>query len=272
MVDWLKRVLGTGWEVMPAGGLTGDAYIATKNNERLFLKRNSSPFLAVLSAVGIVPKLIWTKRMENGDVITAQEWLDARELKPLEMQHHQVAELLRKIHHSSELLHMLMRMGKKPVTSDESFINMSERLDSTDLITKYDDVRIAMRYLEQLLPITGEQKLVVCHGDLNHNNLLLTNKGSLYLVDWENAIIADPVTDYGMVLKWYIPKENWNDWLRNYGIAKDEHLIKRMYWYLLLDGLNYLSWHSERNEPIKVMDRLKDLNELNEYIGTSILN
>ena len=272
MVDWLKRVLGNGWEITPAGGLTGDAYIAAKNNERLFLKRNSSPFLAVLSAVGIVPKLIWTRRMENGDVITAQEWLNGRELKPVEMQHHKVAEILAKIHHSSELLHMLMRMGKKPVTTDASFAIMRDRLIGTDLVTAYDDIRLALSYLERLLPITRDQSQVVCHGDLNHNNLLLTNEGSLYLVDWENAVIADPVTDYGMVLQWYVPKENWNDWLDNYGLSKDKRLIERMYWYLLLDALNYLSWHRERNEPEKVMERLQDLNELNEHIGTSILN
>jgi len=76
MNEWLEKAVGKGWQLKPAGGLTGDAYIATKDNRKLFIKRNSSPFLAVLSAVGIVPKLIWTKRMENGDVITAQEWLE----------------------------------------------------------------------------------------------------------------------------------------------------------------------------------------------------
>ncbi|KHF29242.1 hypothetical protein LR68_02030 [Anoxybacillus sp. BCO1] len=80
-----------------------------------FLKRNSSPFLAVLSAEGIVPKLVWTKRMENGDVITAQQFLQARELKPHDMTSKQVAQLLRKIHRSKELLAMMERLGKKPL-------------------------------------------------------------------------------------------------------------------------------------------------------------
>lgn len=144
VVDWLKQVLGKDWKVTPAGGLTGDAYVAEKDNKRLFIKRNSSPFLAVLSAEGIVPKLIWTKRMENGDVITAQKWLDGRELKPAEMQHHKVAELLRKIHHSSELLHMLMRLGKKPVTSDDSFEMIKQRLATVDILSKNEDVSLAL--------------------------------------------------------------------------------------------------------------------------------
>jgi thiamine kinase-like enzyme len=62
-VNWLEQLLGSEWELSPAGGATGDAYFAQREGQKLFLKRNSSPFLAVLSAEGIVPKLVWTKRL-----------------------------------------------------------------------------------------------------------------------------------------------------------------------------------------------------------------
>ena len=78
----MEHLFGQDWEIVPAGGATGAAYFAQHEEQRLFLKRNSSPFLAVLSAEGIVPKLVWTKRLENGDVITAQQWMSGRELKP----------------------------------------------------------------------------------------------------------------------------------------------------------------------------------------------
>ena len=74
-MEWLEQLLGEEWKVIPAGGATGDAYIAHNEQHKLFLKRNSSPFLAVLSAEGIVPKLLWTRRLTNGDVISAQKWL-----------------------------------------------------------------------------------------------------------------------------------------------------------------------------------------------------
>ncbi|APC47977.1 phosphotransferase family protein [Virgibacillus halodenitrificans] len=271
MVDWLKRILGEDWKVAPAGGLTGDAYHAVKGNQRLFLKRNSSPFLAVLSAEGIVPKLIWTKRLENGDVITAQEWLEGRELKPQEMQNDRVAKLLQKIHHSSELLHMLMRLGKKPVTSDEGFAVIKQNIGRIEGIHRYPAVEEALYYLDFLLPETRGQDLVVCHGDLNHNNVLLTDEGNLYLIDWDNALIADPVIDYGMVLKWYIPMKDWDTWLNKYGVANNQQLYRRMFWYLLLDSLHYLIWHYDRKETWKVMERLTDLQELNEQVRMTIL-
>src|SRR5699024_8153237 len=113
MVNWLTNILDKEWIIRPAGGLTGDAFIAKKGDKRLFLKRNSAPFLAILSAQGLVRKLIWTKRMENGDGITAQEWLEGRKLRPEEMKSMQLFSMLRKVHQSSELLHMLMRLGKK---------------------------------------------------------------------------------------------------------------------------------------------------------------
>ncbi|MFA1820270.1 phosphotransferase [Virgibacillus oceani] len=271
MVDWLKRVLGNDWDVTPAGGLTGDAYLAAKNEERLFLKRNSSPFLAVLSAEEIVPKLIWTKRMENGDVITAQEWVEGRELKQSEMREQKVAELIRKIHDSQELLYMLMRLGKTPLSAHTQFEFVKKRLDSSNLINGYHEVHTALLYLEELLQVTEEQTPVVCHGDLNHNNLLMAKEDNLYLVDWDNARIADPVVDFGMVLKWYIPKEEWNDWLKKYGLINETNLYERMYWYLMLDTLQYVSWHSERNEPFKVTERLRDLQELNVHVKSFIL-
>ncbi|MFD6443364.1 phosphotransferase, partial [Peribacillus sp. NPDC060186] len=84
-MNQLEHLLGQEWDISPAGGATGEAFIAEKDGQKLFLKRNSSPFLAVLSAEGIVPKLMWTKRLENGDVITAQHWMEGRELSQQEM-------------------------------------------------------------------------------------------------------------------------------------------------------------------------------------------
>lgn len=77
----------------------------------VYLKRNASLFLAVLSGEeGITPKLIWTKRAGNGDVITAQEWLSGRSLTKEEMGSVEVIELLKQIHQSPNLLQMLQQI------------------------------------------------------------------------------------------------------------------------------------------------------------------
>src|SRR5699024_1074396 len=92
------------------------------------------------------------------------------------------------------------------------------------------------------------------------------NEGQLYLVDWENATIADPAMDFGVVLKWYISRNEWGSWLEKYGITYDEQLLKRMYWYLMLDTLHYLIWHYERKDKHKAAAKLQDLKELNRDV------
>ncbi|MFS0673126.1 phosphotransferase [Ornithinibacillus sp. 179-J 7C1 HS] len=262
-MEWFKKVLGEEWEITPAGGLTGEAYFAKKDTKQLFLKRNSSPFLAVLSAEGIVPKLVWTKRLNNGDVVTAQKWLEGRELRPAEMQHQRVADLLYKIHHSTELLHMLLRLGKKPITADDYIVSIEKRLKRNQIDNASIEVKDALTYLNNYLPVARQENLTVCHGDMNHHNILLTDDGQLYLIDWDNAMIADPILDYGKVLNSYIPKENWKDWLNQYGIELDNAFLIRMYWYLIVDCLSFFAFHYERNEHDKYEERLLLLKELN---------
>jgi thiamine kinase-like enzyme len=241
----LEQLLGKEWEIIPAGGATGDAYIARHEGKKLFLKRNSSPFLAVLSAEGIVPKLIWTKRMENGDVITAQQWLNARELKPHDMNSERVAQLLRKIHESNELLAMMKRLGKKPLLP-EAMLDELKRKISNDLL-HLPLISQAFDFLERYVSHISFDRKVVCHCDINHNNWLLTDDEQLYLIDWDGAMIADPAIDIGMLLYAYIPREQWGQWLELYGLQLDEQLHLRMKWYAIAQTITLLIWYEQRN-------------------------
>ncbi|OAO78673.1 phosphotransferase family protein [Anoxybacillus flavithermus] len=249
----MEQLLGKEWEISPAGGATGDAYIAEYDGKKLFLKRNSSPFLAVLSAEGIVPKLVWTKRMENGDVITAQQFLQARELKPSDMTSKQVAQLLRKIHCSKELLGMMERLGKKPLVPHRLLeeVKQNEYVE----LKAHPTVRDALAFLERHVDDVYCMDYVVCHCDMNHNNWLLTEDDQLYLIDWDSAMIADPAIDIGMLLYAYIPREQWASWLEEYGMEFDEQLQLRMKWYTVAQTIVLLAWHKGRNNG-KEMQRL----------------
>lgn len=239
--------LGEGWEVFPAGGATGEAYIAQyEGQNKLFLKRNSSPFLAVLSAEGIVPKLMWTKRMENGDVITAQHWLKGRELKPIDMTDKAVAILLSKIHNSKELLNMLQRIGKKQLQPLQLLEDLKQTLEKSLFSEK--EICNSIQFLEQNLPYINHENLGVCHCDVNHNNWLMSDEQELYLIDWDGAMIADPALDLGPLLYWYIPKNNWSDWLHNYGLELTANLERRMKWYVVYQTISAIVWYKRRKE------------------------
>lgn len=258
----MQHILGEEWIIASAGGSTGEAYYAQNENKRLFLKRNSSPFLAVLSAQGIVPKLVWTKRLENGDVITAQEWLEGKELNPEEMQHPTVANLLSTIHHSTELLDMLTRMGKKPIDPYDRFDYVSKQLHLSCSKIMPVTIHRALNHLSAQLSELYQVKPMVCHCDLNHNNWLVSDTGQLYLIDWDNAEIGDPALDIGMLLHWYIPESDWDHWLEHYGVANQDHFFIRMHWYMIIHVLEAYVTAREKDKDKEAVKQLSELKRL----------
>ncbi|MDC3415806.1 phosphotransferase family protein [Aquibacillus salsiterrae] len=262
----MEHILGNDWIITSAGGSTGEAYYAQGERKRLFLKRNSSPFIAVLSAQGIVPKLVWTKRLENGDVITAQEWLEGRELTSEEMRHPKVAMLLSKIHHSTELYDMFVRIDKDPIQPYQVYQNCINQLNE---LIKSIEVKKALDWIETMLPMVENNTIqqVVCHCDMNHNNWLLSEDGQLYLIDWDNAKIGDPAIDIGMILYNYIPENEWDQWLESYGINGDQELLNRMYWYLFIEMINK---HEEVTKQHKYKEAAQFQQELQRLLSRVI--
>ncbi len=246
----LLEFLGEGWVVKPAGGATGEAYIAQHGNDKLFLKRNSSPFLAVLSAEGIVPKLLWTKRLENGDVITAQRWVHGRELKSTEMAKPMVAKLLSKIHRSSELLDLFKRIGNKPLSPNLIINNIMQQLDLRNI---HNGLLVdALDYLIKYEQSISHHEMVVCHSDVNHNNWVLAEDGDLYLIDWDSSTVADPALDLGLLLYLYLPEENWPSWLAAYGIKLSDNLRNRMHWYVVSQTIYILLGFTYQLEQVEL--------------------
>lgn len=257
----MEDILGRDWEIVPAGGATGEAFFAKNKEQKLFLKRNSSPFLAVLSAEGIVPKLVWTKRLESGDVITAQHWLNGRELNHNEMHQEKVARLLRKIHQSAPLLSMLKRMGKVTLKPEQLFDNIKTSLDES--LLNEELIMKALSLLSEMMPTIICDEAVVCHCDINHNNWLVTKDDQLYLIDWDGAMIADPAIDLGMLLHSYIPENEWSSWLAKYGIELTEPLKQRMKWYVISQCIISIQWHKSKN-------RFEEMNYWFSYLETML--
>ncbi|MCQ6274431.1 phosphotransferase family protein [Bacillus sp. V3B] len=257
----MEHFFGHDWEIVPAGGATGEAFYAQHEENQYFLKRNTSPFLASLSAEGIVPKLIWTKRLETGDVFTAQQWLNGRELQSSEMNQENVAKLLKKIHNSKPLLSMLKRLGKTPVQPVKILQNLKQELDKN--ILELNSVKDSLVFLEENLDGIYYEDTVVCHCDVNHNNWLLDENNQLYLIDWDGAVVGDPAIDVGTLLYWYIPRNDWESWLELYGIPLTDSLILRMKWYVLAETLNSIQWHKNKS-------RLEEMNKwilmLDQYL------
>ncbi|WP_027964208.1 phosphotransferase family protein [Halalkalibacillus halophilus] len=238
----MEQILDSNWSISSAGGASGEAYVAESYYQKLFLKRNTSPFLAILSAEGIVPKLVWTKRLTNGDVITAQQWLEGRVLNKPEMQGRSVVDLISKIHHSSEILHLFMRMEKQPLEPVRMLMELKKEANNQDV--EYTDVIYdTLQFLFSTIRNVENRPKVVCHADINHENFLLSQTDHLYLIDWDNAVIADPAMDLSMMLYQYIPRKGWEEWLASYGVQLNNDLLVRIQWYMAAQSISYYLWH-----------------------------
>lgn len=249
----------SGWQLHPIGGDTGQAYMGTRNEERLFLKRNSSPFLAALSLEGISPKLVWTKRTGNGDVLTAQEWCTGRTLHREEMHLTSVFNIIRKVHHSQSLKRMLTRLGGKSLNPSD-FYNDS-LFDLTSDLRTHPLIKEAIVYLKENMPEeSASDNKVVCHGDISHKNLLISNENHLYLVDWDSVVISDPCYDMSQLMERYIQPEDWNDWLGTLHLSTQDFKTEKLYWYGLLNILNDLKSNHKKQDYIRMNNDLIKLN------------
>lgn len=240
----MEHLFDQEWEIISAGGASGEAFFAKYDEQKLFLKRNSSPFIAVLSAEGIVPRLKWTKRLENGDVITAQHWLNGRELTSEEMTGARVAKLLKKIHSSKPLTSMLRRLGKEPYGATVMLDELKSTLDID--LTLLKPIRDAIDFLQYNVNEMITNEFVVCHGDVNHNNWLLSDNDDLFLIDWDGAMLGDPAVDVGMLLYWYIPEQEWTQWMDEYGGELTDEFRLRMKWYVVCQALVMLQWQKNK--------------------------
>ncbi|WP_025728866.1 phosphotransferase family protein [Atopobacter phocae] len=244
--------MDSGWQLHPVGGDTGQAYMGTKENQRIFLKKNSSPFLAALSNEGITARLIWTRRAHNGDILTAQEWLEGRTLEPEDMSRPDVVDIIKNVHLSTRLLSMLEQLQGRVYEPRDFVVEFKENLHR-DLQT-HQWVNRVLDYLIETQDVITCYHKTVCHGDLNRKNFIETDNQSLYLVDWEKVRISDPMYDVAYVVTNYVPLNQWEAWFEQYGLEMTNSLYQRFEWFCLMNLLLFIKQgHFE--------GRLREVNE-----------
>ncbi|GCF95051.1 protein kinase [Enterococcus florum] len=234
------------WHLRPIKGDTGKTYIGYRDEDRVFIKRNTSPLLAALSREGIAPKLVWIKRTGNGDTLTAQEWLDGRILEPDEiMQRNDVIDVLYHLHHSDSLKGMLKKVGGRQVSPQQMLADFEAKLPAA--LQKNTFIQLVHTYLKKNIPSFPKKNYTVVHGDVNHRNWLVC-RNYLYLVDWDSVMFADPALDIGTILASYVPLSSWSKWLVRYGMRPTDTNMERVYWYALMSLLLEISRFYQRKE------------------------
>lgn len=241
-----------------------DDYFCSRDNQRYFIKKNTTPMIATLSAEGIVPRLRWTKRISNGDVLIAQDFENGRTLNTEDMTDKRIPEILKKVHGSSKLKKIMKAQGYAEETAARSLCNLKSII--ADDLRKNSNIVNALNYLEKCLP-DDDVEYTPCHTDLHKDNWLLSDQGKLFLVDWEHSILCDPAIDISFVLYRYIPQNEWNEWLKIYGQESTIKYRNRLKWYITLQSVIMIVWYHEKKQLSEMNSWLVFLNSIfNDYI------
>lgn len=256
-----KEYYQMGWTL--GTDYTEDYYFA-KDNNRYFIKKNTSPIIAVLSAENIVPRLKWTKRLNDGSVIIAQDFENGRTLSSNEMNDLRIPAILKKVHNSEKMRRIMSSQGYKNETANNLLLNI-ERIISEKLL-KNSDIAILFNFLKNNVPkYNGEY--CPCHADVHKDNWLLSDSNSLFLVDWEDAILADPAIDVSFILYKYVPQSEWKNWFEEYGVEPTIDYMFKLKWYITLQSLIMIIWHYEKQQLSEMNNWLKFINKVfKEYI------
>lgn len=239
----------------PLRGNSGKAYKGTyPNGDQVFIKLNTTPILPALAKEQIAPQLLWAKRMGNGDMMSAQEWLDGRILTRQDMNSKQIIHILVRLHKSKQLVNQLLQLNYKIENPYDLIADFEQNAPLQIQQNTY--LQGIVKELKRSMPEFRADVATIVHGDIKHSNWVITTSGMIYLCDWDSVRLTDRMYDVAYLLTHYIPKSRWSDWLSYYGYKNNEKVKNKIYWY---GQLSYLT------QILRCFDK-RDMEHVNQEI------
>ena len=224
----------------PLKGNSGKAYMGTyPNGDRVFVKMNTTPILAALAKEQIAPQLLWAKRLGNGDMMSAQEWLDGRILTKHDMNSKQIIQILGNLHRSKHLVNQLLQLDYHIENPFDLLHEWEE--NAAYQLRENSFLQDVVRDLKRHLPEFRAEIATIVHGDARHSNFVITTSGLIYLVDWDSVRLTDRMYDVAQILSHYIPLAHWPQWLSYYGYKNNDLVMDKIYWYGQFSYLTQIS-------------------------------
>src|SRR5947209_3642951 len=91
-------------------------------------------------------------------------------------------------------------------------------------------VRDAIHRLVQQAYQLQRATLVPTYADPNNTNFLVV-RDRFYLLVWDGLSLSDPLRDIGLIVWWYVPRGKWSEFFTAYGMAMDDALLHKVYWW-----------------------------------------
>jgi aminoglycoside phosphotransferase (APT) family kinase protein len=142
----------------------------------------------------------------------------------------QMAEMLARIHKIDPVAHDLKFLRSEQEMTNARLAHRPQRPDDE---LQEAQIRSA---LERAGPITPRNPPTLLHGDYWSGNLIWMNKEIVAVIDWENAIIGDPVEDVAnarMEIFWQFGKAAMDKFTREYQSMSNADFAMLARWDLI---------------------------------------
>jgi aminoglycoside phosphotransferase (APT) family kinase protein len=240
------------WTVTkPQDGLQKKCYIAQSEELKVFIKFDVPiALLRRLGQIGVAPQVIGSGSIGEESYAVQKylsgiypdwQWL-ANHLSLL-------AQLMRRYHTDWQLTALV---AAKTVASYKDHLQMDleqleQRLHSLDGgLLHTPEITLAFHTLQAQARTLQPTELVPVHADPNTRNMLVAGE-ALYLIDWDEIALSDPLRDIGPILWWYIPPQKWPEFFTAYGLELDESLREKIHWWSARISFAVALWCAERN-------------------------
>ncbi len=187
------------WVIEPLGGTSGPTFLAS-GSRPLVLRLGARPEVARrLAALDVSPAVVAAGTI-GAEAFVLQEPIHAPvAIDPAWMRANRtaVAALLARYLGDAELARLAPRLELRAHI---------ERLVA-ELVARDAALESLGALLVQSIPADAESAAAPTHGDPNTANFLLSER--LWLVDWDDLALADPMRDIGQIAWWYLDEQTW---------------------------------------------------------------
>lgn len=246
-----KHFPGKKWTITQSqDGAHKKSYIAQHEGAKIFLKFDVPvALLKRLGEIGITPQLVASGEMD-GVAYVLQNYLVGNypDWKWLANHLPLLAQAIKRYHSDYQLTRLLTE--RFPASYDEHLrrdLEQLERrflaLDEAPLHTS--EITLAFHTLQTQARNLQPTALVPVHADPNTKNMLVAGN-SLYLIDWDEIALSDPLRDVGLILWWYIPPQQWPEFFAAYDLQLDESHLARIFWWCARTSFAVALWLAER--------------------------
>ncbi len=242
----------TSWTIdKPAGGLRKEKYIVSDATTSYFIKFDiNTEILVHIAGIGVTPKVLHTGEC-GGRTFAIQEFVAGS--KPskewIRINEATVFNLIKKYHADPELKSLLAAFYPEQQRYENYLTNEVDRIDQrlrnlNDSRYKQASFRTSYKKFVSMKDEFMLSQLIPVHEEPNNSNFLLSGK-RLYIVDWDDVRLGDPIHDIGPILWWYFPITDWEIHLERLGVELNDMLFRKVYWFAARSSLEASLFFSE---------------------------